>query len=80
MKLVAKNGEHKSYDGLVVDDRAIPGLNENDCVNKFTDANLLAFKVINIGKKHRISTMKPEVRTNFLDRILTEAQSLINDT
>lgn len=65
---------------LVVEDRPIPGLNENDCLNKFTDVNLLAFKVKNIGKKNRISTMSPEMRTKLLVRILAEAQSIINDT
>lgn len=62
---------------IIVKGRGIPGLNKLDCVNKFTDAHLLAFKVNNIGKKRCISKMEPERQIKVIATILTYAQLML---
>lgn len=59
---------------IIVEDRGIVGLSESECLNKFTDAHLLAFKVNNIGKKRFISKLKPERQIKLISKILVDAQ------
>jgi len=59
---------------LIVEGRGVPGFDEIECINRITDAQLLAFKINNIGKKRRITTMSPERQIKLTARILTDAQ------
>lgn len=62
---------------IIVEGRGIPGFNKLDCLNKFTDAHLLAFKVNNIGKKRNISKMTSERQIKIIASILTYAQLML---
>lgn len=62
---------------IIVEGGSIPGLNELDCVNKYTDVRLLAFKVNNIGKKRHISKMKPERQIKVIASTLMNAQLML---
>jgi hypothetical protein len=64
---------------LIVEGRGVPGFDESECINKYSDAHLLAFRVANIGKKRRITTMSPERQIKLISRVLVDAQlTLIN--
>lgn len=62
---------------VIIENKGVPGLNKIDCLNKITDALLLAFKVNNIGKKRRILKMAHERQIKVLAKILTNAQLML---
>lgn len=62
---------------IIVEGGGIHGFNEYECLNKIIDANLLVFKVNNIGKKRHISKIKPERQVKLLNRILADAQLIL---
>jgi len=62
---------------LIVEGRGVPGFDEFECVNKITDAHLLAFKINNIGKKRRILKMKPERQIKLISGVLADAQLIL---